>query len=213
MALKRNERYPGRFSNPSSAHPQGAFKNRTAPDAQDGSYLEKDWANDWSGLFESLLSAASITPNGNVDEVGNSQYFNALRTLTLSRSNPFSDIASDGTVNTALGNLGLLPSATALTGTNGWLSIPSFVGGSRVNLIIQWGKGSYSDNQSVSPQIAFPNTFAAVLISSNPAETARPEVSQAYPTSLTQFVVGCAAWNGTQFVATPLNCNWIAIGW
>ena len=81
MALKRNERYAGRFSNPTTAHPQGAFKNRTAPGSQDGSYLEQDWANDWDGFFSSLLSAAGVTPNGNVDAVGASQYFDALKTV------------------------------------------------------------------------------------------------------------------------------------
>jgi hypothetical protein len=78
MALKRNERYPGRFDNPSAAHPQGAFKNRTSPTAKDGSYLEKDWANDWDGFMSSLLDAAAIVPNGLVDEVGSSQYYSAL---------------------------------------------------------------------------------------------------------------------------------------
>ena len=58
MALKRNERYPGRFGNPNAAHPQGAFKNRTSPTSQDGSYLESDWANDWDGFFARLLTVA-----------------------------------------------------------------------------------------------------------------------------------------------------------
>ena len=69
MALQRNNRYPGRFDTPSAGHPQGAFKNRTAPTAQDGSYLEKDWANDWDGFFGSLLNAAGLTANGSVDSV------------------------------------------------------------------------------------------------------------------------------------------------
>lgn len=78
MALKRNERYPGRYSNPTSDHPQGAFKNRTAPSAQDGSYLEQDWSNDWDGFFGRLLTLGSITPNGNVDTALDSQYYTAL---------------------------------------------------------------------------------------------------------------------------------------
>ena len=78
MALKRNERYPGRFENPTTAHPQGAFKNRTSPTSQDGSYLEADWANDWSGFFGRLLTAGSITANGNVDTALDSQYYTAL---------------------------------------------------------------------------------------------------------------------------------------
>lgn len=87
MSLKLNERYPGRFDNPSSQYPQGAFKNRSAPGVLDGSYLEKDWANDKEGLFQSLLVAAGITPNGEVDTVGSSQYFTALLQV-ISNSSP-----------------------------------------------------------------------------------------------------------------------------
>lgn len=78
MSLKLNERYPGRFNNPSAAYPQGSFKNRTAPGAKDGSYLEQDWANDKEAFFQSVLAISGIAPNGTVDTVGNSQFFNAL---------------------------------------------------------------------------------------------------------------------------------------
>lgn len=97
MALKRNERYPGRFSNPTTAQPQGAFKNRSAPGAQDGSYLEQDWANDWSGFFGRLLTLAGITPNGNVDTALSSQYYDALQTLTGSKG--YQVFSTVGTTN------------------------------------------------------------------------------------------------------------------
>lgn len=78
MALKRNETYPGRFNNPTTAHPQGAFKNRTAPGAQDGSYLEASWANDWDGFFARVLNVAGVTPNGTEDSGTSSQLYDAL---------------------------------------------------------------------------------------------------------------------------------------
>lgn len=78
MALKLNERYPGRFNSPTTQYPQGSFKNRTAPGAKDGSYLEQDWANDKLAFYSSLLSGANITANGNVDTVGASQHYDAL---------------------------------------------------------------------------------------------------------------------------------------
>lgn len=78
MALKLNERYPGRFDNPTPGYPQGSFKNRTSPDAKDGSYLERDWANDKEGFFQSLLEMSGIEADGEVDAVGSSQYFTAL---------------------------------------------------------------------------------------------------------------------------------------
>lgn len=50
-----------------------------------------------------VLNAAGI----NVDPSKQNQLLTALKALLLSRSNPFGDIKSDGTVKTALENLGL----------------------------------------------------------------------------------------------------------
>lgn len=89
MALKLSERYPGRFNIPSAGYPQGSFKNRTAPGAKDGSYLEKDWANDKEGFFQSLLSGAGIAPNGDIDQVGSSQYYTAMLKILASAQDPW----------------------------------------------------------------------------------------------------------------------------
>lgn len=78
MALELDSRYPGRFNPGDADYPQGSFKNRTAPGALDGSYLEKDWANDKEGFFQRLLLAAGISPNGVVDTALVSQYYDAL---------------------------------------------------------------------------------------------------------------------------------------
>lgn len=99
MSLKLNERYPARFNNPTAGYPQGSFKNRTTPTAKDGSYLEKDWANDKEGFFQSLLSAAGITANGAVDAVGASQFFDSLQILKQNQA---------GTAFTTAGSAGAL---------------------------------------------------------------------------------------------------------
>lgn len=78
MTLILNERYPGRYNNPSAEYPQGSFKNRTTPTAKDGSYLEEDWANDKLAFYSSLLEEAGIDANGQVDKVGDCQTFDAL---------------------------------------------------------------------------------------------------------------------------------------
>lgn len=78
MALKLNEAYPGRFNNPSPEYPQGSFKNRTTPTAEDGSYFEQQWANDHLAFLSSLLDGAGVEANGAVDEVNASQYYDAL---------------------------------------------------------------------------------------------------------------------------------------
>lgn len=78
MALNRATRYPGRFNAVTSESPQGSFKNRTSPTAEDGSYFEADWANDWDGFFARILNVAGVTPNGSVDTGSSSQLYDAL---------------------------------------------------------------------------------------------------------------------------------------
>ena len=109
MALKLNERYPGRFNNPTSEYPQGSFKNRTTPTAKDGSYLEQDRANDKEGFFQSLLSLAGIVPSGVADKVGASQYFDGL--IKILKSSTYA--VDTGSANTYV--VAFLPAIFALT--------------------------------------------------------------------------------------------------
>lgn len=104
MALILPFRYPGRFNNPNGEYPQGSFKNRSSPTAKDGSYLEKDWANDWAAFFQSLMVDAGIAANGNVDKVGSSQYFDALKSVI--QNNISTDILDTVRIN--------IPSATVV---------------------------------------------------------------------------------------------------
>lgn len=86
MAFDRNAIYGTRWSAPSTAHPEGAFINRTSPTADDGSYLEEKWINSFSALPEALIHSAGITLNGVPDEVGNSQYMEGLVEQVSGRS-------------------------------------------------------------------------------------------------------------------------------
>ncbi|XTZ40482.1 gp53-like domain-containing protein [Salmonella enterica] len=125
---------------------------------------------------------------------------------------------------TARVSLGLGTAAQRDIGTSATYQVPSMdsfsynksASGFQVlpsGVIIQWGMGGYSDNQVVALPTTFPNLFGAVCISSNPSETAYPEISQAYPISLNQFRTGCSTWNGTTFNPTALTCKWMAIGY
>lgn len=78
MAFNLHDRYPTETSLPSADYPYGKFRNRTAPTAKDGTKLEQDWSNDFFALHWSLIDAAGMTPNGQADKVGQSQYFDAL---------------------------------------------------------------------------------------------------------------------------------------
>lgn len=207
MALKRNERYPGRFSNPTGAHPQGAFKNRSAPGSQDGSYLEQDWANDWDGFFSSLLSAAGLTANGNVDAVGASQYYTALTTLfrLASQTVPISGGGTGAiTAAGARGNLGLLSAATRDVG-NSTNNIPdmSFFnvsygtpGGSGYSyspngIVIQWGTIPVSANDiTVSFPVLFPTAVLQVYGTSGYVPGGGTGTIASFGTALTTGVRG-----------------------
>lgn len=111
MAIDFTAKYPGRFDPVSALYPQGKFKNRSAPNTEDGSYMERDWLNDWNGFFGALLKNANVTPNGTVDTATASQLYDALRILML----------------------GILPKRTFAA--NDFIRIPDTPGG----LIIQWG--------------------------------------------------------------------------
>jgi len=123
MALNRSNKYPGRFLAPNAAHPQGAFKNRTSPTAQDGSYLEASWANDIAALNEAILTAAGVTPNGNEDTATVNQVFDSLKNLFAavagSSTRDFA-VRNSGDINNAVNNARLnsvLQSYAALAGS------------------------------------------------------------------------------------------------
>ncbi|WP_368650011.1 hypothetical protein [Castellaniella ginsengisoli] len=78
MAINLDDRYPGRAGGKTLDYPQGSFKNRTSPNAQDGTFLEQDWANDMLAFFQALMSDAGMVANNVVDTARASQYFDAL---------------------------------------------------------------------------------------------------------------------------------------
>ncbi|MHA6160960.1 hypothetical protein ACX3X6_08660 [Pseudomonas sichuanensis] len=122
MALKLNEKYPGRFNNPTADYPQGSFKNRTTPTSEDGSYFEQDWANDHLAFLSSLLAGAGFTANGDVDKVGASQYYSALIQIISSRATDYLNTTRIDVVSSANVNLSTLAPNTRhinITGSSG----------------------------------------------------------------------------------------------
>lgn len=81
MALILPNRYPGRAGPVTVDHPQGTFKNRSAPNVEDGTYMEQDWANNIYGFLGAVLKAANVSPDGNVDTATSSQVYDALGKL------------------------------------------------------------------------------------------------------------------------------------
>lgn len=97
MAIRLADQYVNHVA-PDDAYPHGSFKNETAPEANDGTPLDKAWANNYEGFFQALIEAAGITPNGTPDTVLVSQYFDALTTLFAGLDHDHADHAMDDEV-------------------------------------------------------------------------------------------------------------------
>lgn len=137
-----------------------------------------------------VLNAAGI----NVDPSKQNQLLTALKALLLSRSNPFGDIKSDGTVKTALENLGLgdisvAGVATGSMGETGYAIFPMMIGGTRKTFIMQWGTLTLlrsGGTVDINLPIAFPTmVMQAYATHDNAMQTARPTVYAIAPTSRT----------------------------
>ncbi|HET9954095.1 MAG TPA: hypothetical protein VFQ61_06310 [Polyangiaceae bacterium] len=89
MALNPNSKYPGQTLI-ASGWPFGKARNEVSDNDGTGTPFEEDWVNDLWGFQQTLLATAGMTPNGNPDRVGASQYLDALRAIIAA------DLASAG---------------------------------------------------------------------------------------------------------------------
>ncbi len=145
--------------------PDQLFHDGDPTQGIEGTLVTAGYLNNQQGATRDLqqellnvLGGAHIQP----DPKKTDQLLTALRALLLSRKNPFGDIKSDGTVPTALENLGLgeLALAGATTGAmlvNGYVAIPLIISGVRRPLIIQWGVGQFGG--SLGDDAGYLNNF------------------------------------------------------
>lgn len=112
----------------------------------------------------------------------------------LQRTDPFGDIKSDGTVKTALENIGLgdisaAGVATGSMGETGYAIFPMMIGGTRKTFIMQWGVMTSLTSGNIAVinlPIAFPTmVMQAYATHDNVIQTARPTVYAIAPTSRT----------------------------
>src|ERR1700753_3460764 len=87
MALNPKLRYPGQVPVGASGYPYGAAQNDLVEDDGTGTPYEKDLVNDVFGFQQALLAEASITPSGEPDAVGASDYLNALKVVATAQAN------------------------------------------------------------------------------------------------------------------------------
>ena len=133
-----------------------------------------DLDDDYFDMLQEELCSVVEASGASLEKGRHDQLLTALRALLLSRKNPFGDIKSDGTVKTALENLGLGEAAKRNVGT-GANQIPdmSLFASSNTataaaqkfpsGLILQCGQLNGSPTVSSTYGMRFPMTFSRVL--------------------------------------------------
>ncbi len=187
-----------------------------------------DLDDDYFDMLQEELCSVVEASGASLEKGRHDQLLTALRALLLSRKNPFGDIKSDGTVQTALENLGLGEAAKRDVGTgtgqipdrsawsesyttNGWRKSPD-------GYIEQWGITTLTTTDAtITFPIPFPN---GVVFLSEHDNTGGAQESK----SIWQFRgltnTGVTALNlGTIFRGNPsiqpavqAGCVWYAIG-
>ena len=97
MAIVPSTDYAGQVETGDGGYPQGKAKNVSSSGAGDGTPLEKAWVNDIWGFFQELLGSAGIAPSGVPDEVGTSDYADALRSLRYNADDTIEFTVTDDT--------------------------------------------------------------------------------------------------------------------
>ena len=159
--------------------PDQLFHDGDPTQGIEGTLVTAGYLNNQQGATRDLqqellnvLGGAHIQP----DPKKTDQLLTALRALLLSRKNPFGDIKSDGTVKTALENLGLgelslAGTASGVIGLNGYVTIPLIISGSRRTLIIQWGQARFGGSGGEDAgylndfPFAFPSACYGMIVS------------------------------------------------
>ncbi|HHW1496669.1 TPA: gp53-like domain-containing protein [Escherichia coli] len=133
-----------------------------------------DLDDDYFDMLQEELCSVVEASGASLEKGRNDQLLTALRALLLSRKNPFGDIKSDGTVQTALENLGLGEAAKRNVGT-GANQIPDMSLFASINtvtaaaqkfpsgLILQCGQLNGAPNVSSTYGMRFPMTFSRVI--------------------------------------------------
>lgn len=136
-----------------------------------------DLDDDYFDMLQEELCSVVEASGASLEKGRHDQLLTALRALLLSRKNPFGDIKSDGTVKTALENLGLgeaakMPAATALASSAGNITIPVLIGGVQRTALLQWKTllvPQSTDGNMVVVDDSWPVAFPNACLSINPS--------------------------------------------
>ncbi|HAN6303768.1 TPA: hypothetical protein IF028_002509 [Escherichia coli] len=141
-----------------------------------------DLDDDYFDMLQEELCGVVEASGASLEKGRHDQLLTALSALLLSRKNPFGDIKSDGTVKTALENLGLgeaakrdvgtgdnqIPDMGAFASGSGWFRLPG-------GYIVQFGTFSGNTTRFISGHfpIPFPNQpMVSVSVMSDAVQSA-----------------------------------------
>lgn len=94
MAINPETQYPGKIAPSTPEYPYGAARNITVPGDGTGTPWEAAIVNDTLGFHQALLSEAGVVPTGTPEKATESQYLEALTSLTLRRFGTVSGLAT-----------------------------------------------------------------------------------------------------------------------
>ncbi|EID7694839.1 hypothetical protein LCE21_004456 [Escherichia coli] len=157
-----------------------------------------DLDDDYFDMLQEELCSVVEASGASLEKARHDQLLTALRALLLSRKNPFGDIKSDGTVKTALENLGF---GDRLLEANGYFELPG-------GFLLQWGRGSvqatnatvrYKKPFNVTPFIVLPHKITA---------------DNRYVTSVNYTLTGFSlyGWNGGGVATNIDSYTYFALG-
>ncbi|VDG56875.1 Uncharacterised protein [Escherichia coli] len=174
-----------------------------------------DLDDDYFDMLQEELCSVVEASGASLEKGRHDQLLTALRALLLSRKNPFGDIKSDGTVQTALENLGLGEGAKLmqqrLLRTPRFHSYTGYDGGIEQSVIIQWGWNAAKASASGGMEIQLYSRLRLIMpvLPLLQIMTMSAHLSMQWQRGIyNHFVLlRCAAQTGSYYY------NWIAIGY
>ncbi|WP_097404819.1 gp53-like domain-containing protein [Escherichia coli] len=186
-----------------------------------------DLDDDYFDMLQEELCSVVEASGASLEKERHDQLLTALRALLLSRKNPFGDIKSDGTVKTALENLGLgeaakrgvgtgenqIPDMASFASGDGWMKLPN-------GKILQYGRGAVTPTLStqtmrITFSIPFPKKVDCAMLTHSgdggaPLGAGRGFVMTAEGPTLTGF--NSAYRTASTSSTVSMNYSWWAVG-
>ncbi|ELK8362141.1 hypothetical protein RV006_002169 [Escherichia coli] len=181
-----------------------------------------DLDDDYFDMLQEELCSVVEASGASLEKGRHDQMLTALRALLLSRKNPFGDIKSDGTVQTALENLGLgeaakrnvgtgdnqIPDMGAFASGSGWFRLPG-------GYIVQFGTFSGNTTRFISGHfpIPFPNQPMVSVSVMSDAVQSDPSNPAPQVLSVNFEHISNSAWRvATSDISQQYRFSYISIG-